>query len=520
MSKHERNLTAIDIGTNSFHMIIVRVDVVTGKFFILDKEKEIVRLGAGSADMKYLSQETMGRAIETLRRFKMLADAAGAPIRAIATSAVREALNQSEFVRRVRAETDIKVEIASGFEEARLIYLGVLQALPIFSKKVLLIDIGGGSTEFLIGKRGNILYDNSLKMGAIRLTQRFFPSGEVNSKSLKACREHIVGMINPIKRAAKKYSFDEVVGSSGTINAIANVIRCVRGEMETPRINNFTFDAKELYETVETIVDAKESRDRAKIQGLDPSRADIIVAGALIIEQIFKEFKLKWLTVSEFALREGIVLDTIRKKYSVKSVDHLEDIRSKSILHLADSLRYEKKHAHHVAALALRIFDQTRSLHGLGPTEREFLEAAAILHEIGFAISHDQHHKHSYYLIRNSELLGFTNNEKEIIGNVARYHRKSHPKLKHEEFAKLSSEDREIVAKLASILRIADGLDRTHAGAVKDVAVHRSARKVMIVPKRTRSIKIDLELWGADRKKALFEETFDVKVNFGRRRSA
>lgn len=277
-------------------------------------------------------------------------------------------------------------------------------------------------------------------------------------------------------------------------------------------MNNFSFSRDELGEAVEKILEADSIKKKSKLPGIDADRADIITAGALILEQLFKELKIKQMTVSEYALREGVIFDTIEKKYLRGKPDHLEDIRYKSVFRTAENFKYEKVHAHHTAELALRIFDQTNDIHKLGDTEREYLEAASILHEAGSFISHTQHHRHSYYLIRNSELLGFTENEKEIIANIARYHRKSHPKLKHEEFAKMSSEDQLIVKKLASILRIADGLDRTHSSVVKDVKCIRHGDELMILIQSGRGSSLELEIWGAERKKGLFEETFGMKV--------
>lgn len=509
-------LAAVDIGTNSFHLVIAEVEGDSGNFRILGREKEIIRLGTGSTDMKYLTKEAMTRGINTLKRFKGLADSADAPLRAIATSAVREANNQHEFIKRANDEAGVKIEIASGFEEARYIYLGILQALPVFDKKVLLIDIGGGSTEFLIGEKREIIYDNSLKLGAIRLTQRFFNTDKTDSKSVKDCRKFIRGTMNPVTRQIENCSFESVAGSSGTIANIANMIRTAKSGESENRLNNFTFTKDEFYETVEKIIEAKTEKQRLKIPGLDPPRVDIITAGALILEQIFRELKIKQLTVSDYALREGIILDTIEAQLALKKHDHLTDIRYKSVKQLAENLKYEKEHSDHTTHIALSIFDQTKSFHKLSNFEREYLEAASILHEVGCFVSHSQHHKHSYYLIRNSELLGFTENEKEIIANVARYHRKSHPKQKHEAFAKLNPQDQLVVKKLASILRIADGLDRTHASAVKNVncSNHNGELTIALEKSSSNSSNLELEIWGAESKKALFEETYGIKVRF------
>lgn len=507
-----KRLAAIDIGTNSFHLIVADADPKTGRFRILDREKEIIRLGSGSTDMKHLSESAMRRGIEALVRFKRIADSMNAPIRAIATSAVREALNQDDFRRRVRTETGITVEVASGSEEARLIHLGVLQSLPIYNRRILLVDIGGGSTEFLVGHRRSIAYSNSLKLGAVRLTQRFFPDGRTNKRSVRECRAYVRGMLAPVARIIHRYDLDMSVGSSGTIANIAGIARTkASGDNDEP-LNGFQFTRRQVADVTSAIIDASETTDRLRIPGLDPSRADIIAAGAIILEQILESFKQSTMVYSEYALREGIILDTVEQWHSSVRSRHLSNIRQTSVQHVANLFRVERMHAQQVRRLALSLFDQTVRLHGFGDVEREYLEAAAILHESGLFVSHSQHHRHSYYLIRNADLLGFTENEKEIVANVARYHRKSHPKQKHESFSQLTSDAQTVVTRLSAIMRIADGLDRNHVASVQSVTVRRSGHRIhlRVTPRARRSL--DLEIWGANRKKELFEDTFGVRV--------
>jgi exopolyphosphatase/guanosine-5'-triphosphate,3'-diphosphate pyrophosphatase len=511
-NKRPLRLSAIDIGTNSIHLIVADVDRRTGKFRILDRERELVRLGSGPSDMKSLAPEAMGRGIVTIRRFKSIADAAKAPVRAVATSAVREAVNRKEFTRRVLKQTGVRVEIASGFEEARLIYQGVLQALPVFRKKALLVDIGGGSTEFLIGRERDILYVNSLKMGALRLAGQFFGSGAVTKKKVEQCRRHVAGMLSPIVREARKHSIQVCVGTSGTITAVASIVREMRGEPGLT-MNGFSFSSGELDAVVETVLRARSVRERSLIRGLDERRADIIIPGIIILHEVFRALKVREMVVSEYAFREGIILDTFEKKKRKLGI-HLHDIRYNSVVHLAENFKYEEEHARKVCDLALKLFDRTKSLHTFGAVEREYLEAAALLHEIGLYLSHSQHHLHSYYLIRNAELLGFTENEKEIIANVARYHRKSHPRNKHGNFGGLDPDDRKVVLGLAAILRIADGLDRGHSSKIRDLAYRRRGTNTVLELKAAPKSKIDLEIWGAERKKQLFEETFGVSLSF------
>jgi exopolyphosphatase/guanosine-5'-triphosphate,3'-diphosphate pyrophosphatase len=335
--KPKTKLAAIDIGTNSFHLVVAEVDPRTGRFRILDREKEIVRLGSGSTDMKYLSDPAMNRGIQTLTRFRRIAASMGAPIRAIATSAVREAINQEQFLRRVRTETGIKVEIASGIEEARLIHLGVLQSLPLYNQRILLVDIGGGSTEFLVGRRRHIAFSNSLKLGAVRLTQRFFRTGRTEKRAVRECRQYVKGMLAPIERSVARHTLETCVGSSGTIANIANIIRLRRGGSEDAPINGSRFTRRQLTEVVDEILSCNDTSERLRIRGLDAARADIIPAGAIILEQIFDSLGLRSMTVSEYALREGIILDTVEKWHASGRVHHLSDLRLSSVQHVASA---------------------------------------------------------------------------------------------------------------------------------------------------------------------------------------
>ncbi len=507
---HGQHLAAIDMGTNSFHLVIVEI-LPDGNVRILDREKENVRLGSGGKDMKNISPEAMERGIATLKHFAEIARNYKAPVRAVATSAVREALNQNDFVKKVRVRTGINVEVVSGFEEARLIYLGVLQALPVYNRKTLCVDIGGGSVEYLVGSRGETLYANSLKIGCIRLTERFFPKSVIKDKDLKACREHIVGFLSPVAREIKKRKYEMAVGSSGTIQNIANMIRALRGETIGMQVNNFSFTKDELNKVVKTILKARTDTQRIQIPGLDPKRVDIITAGALVLQETFELLKIKSMIVSEFALREGIIYDYLKNRvYQEDHHHHLANIRYRSVTQLAKTFNYDPDHAHQAVKLSLSIFDQTVKMHRLGEREREFLEYAALLHEVGFFISHAQHHRHSYYLIRNAELAGFTDTEKEIIANIARYHRKSHPKAKHEGFNRLTGSEQLTVKKLAGILRLADGLDRSHNSKVSSIKCKIQPRNFVLKIKA--SAKSDLEEWAVNMKKGLFEEVFKKQV--------
>ena len=494
-------------------MVVVEVDPHTGGYTVLAREKERVRLGEGSGDMKLLSGAAMDRGIDALRRFRSVADRFDAQVSAVATSAVREAANRDTFIRRVARETGIRLALVSGVEEARLVYLGVLQGLPVLKRKILLIDLGGGSTEFLVGKNRKVLYDNSLKIGAIRMTERFFPGGVTSAKSLREARRFIRGILTPVRREIRRHTVDLVVATSGTFVNFANIVRCGTGDPPLDSYNAYEMDADDLVDALDRVLEAKRPADRLGIEGLDPSRSDIIAGGAVIIEQLVKELGIPAVTISEYALREGIIRDVAEQTIFHTGTPGLHDIRLSSVRHLAHKLHFEKDHSEHVAMLALALFDQTAALHRCGAYERELLEAAAILHEVGLFISHERHHQHSYYLIRNAELLGFREDEKEIIANIARYHRKSHPKTKHEDYFRLPDASRRIVRMMAGILRIADGLDRTHRNVVKGVRVVVGGKRVLLRPRLKKGMKAELEIWGAKQKKSLFEEEFNRVVN-------
>ncbi len=486
-----------------------------GALEILTREKERVRLGSGAGDIKELTPEAMDRGIEALARMRKIADAYNAPIKAVATSAVREANNGDEFVKRARKKAGVQVDVISGVEEARLIRLGVLQAVPVFTKKSLVVDIGGGSTETIIGKKQQILDARSQKLGHIRLTDRFFAGGRIRKTSVADCRDYVRSFLVPVARDINKIGFDVAVGSSGTISAIATLIEVRNGRQPNRWVNNVTFSRGDLDKTIDELTSAITNNQRSKIDGIDPGRADVIVGGAILLEQIFEAFKIKKMTVSSYSLREGVLLDQVRKNQATADGDglhHLSDLRRDRVLRLARAYNGDLDHVLHATDLSLELFDQTAKVHGLGTVERDYLEAAGMLHNVGLFISHGAHHKHSYYVIRNSDqLVGFTEHELEMIAQVARYHRKSHPKPKHHEFAALRPADQSTIRVLAGLLRLGIALDRSGLGHVADVTVD-AGRKVKISPVGQTKTDISLELYTARQRVDLLAEALGRSV--------
>ena len=507
-------LAAVDIGTNSFHLVVAQ-PTSGGRFEVIDREKAMVRLGSGSGDMKRLEPEAIDRGIATLKRFRQIAESAGASLHAVATSAVREADNRDEFLRRARAEAGVEVEVISGAEEARLIHVGVLQGVSGLDRRHLLIDIGGGSTEFVIGEGRDVLEAVSLKLGAIRLTDRFLRREPLKKKDVAECRRFVRAYLTHPVRQAHDLGFELAVGSSGTIANLAEMVNAARGGDPLKTVSNFTFSAEELADVVNRLAKAPTVQDRLDLPGLDAKRADIILGGAIILEQAFAQLDIQEMTVSDHALREGVLLDALRQRERV-SLGHLEDLRRESVLHLAAICPGERIHCEHASRLALELFEATREWHRLDHRCEEWLEAAALLANVGLFVSHQQHHKHSYYVIRNSDLLvGFTDHEIEVIAQVARYHRKSAPKSGHPEFARLPEEDQVTVATLAGILRVAFALDRTRAGLVEKVSVGPGAgdRDLEVVV-QAGGRDVELELYTAETRKDLLEESLGVAFSF------
>jgi exopolyphosphatase / guanosine-5'-triphosphate,3'-diphosphate pyrophosphatase len=515
-------LAALDVGTNSFHLVVARLGS-GDRFDVIAREKELVRLGSGAGDMTELEPDAIERGILALDRLRRVAESHGADLYAVATSAVREANNADVFLRRARTDAGVDVQVISGQEEARLIHLGVLQSLPVFDTRLVLMDIGGGSTELLIGERGDTLAVASLKIGALRLTQRFFGSQRLHPSAVDACRRWLRAELAPVAKPMRDLGHQVAIGSSGTVATLCAMAQAQRGG-EAPRtFNGFAFTAGELNEVVTALVAAESLEERRRLPGLDSSRADIILAGALIAESAMAALGINELVYSDYALREGALLDALHRRRG-GTLHHLHDLRRRSVEHLAGMMDDDPAHRLTVARLALELFDLTEPWHGASDQARELLEAAALLSNIGLFVAHSGHHRHAYYVIRNTEhLAGFTDNEIELIAQAARYHRKSPPKLSHPEFAALAPEHQRTVRVLAGILRLAIALDRVHDNAVaglsivadpaKDPGADRGADDAVVIGVSPRDgASLELALYAASDRKGLLEDVLGRPV--------
>lgn len=508
-------LAAVDIGTNSLHGVVARMTPGEAgpRFEILEREKEMVRLGSSAGDMRELSAAAIDRAVAALDRFRQVAEVHGAPITAVATSAVREAENRDDLIDRAWDEARVHVNVISGVEEARLIHLGVLQAVPVYDKRLLLCDIGGGSTELLVGQRGEVLASRSLKLGAIRLTRRFFDGKLTHPGALDACRRYVRSTIAPFAREVRRLDVEVAVGSSGTIATLAEMA-ALRATGSRPRsVSNLTLTTEQLDVLVQELAAAPTAEARAELPGLDAGRADIILAGAVILEQVVHDLGVDELVVSDFALREGVLLDTWQRRHG-GSLHHLSDLRRQSVLNLAELMDEDQPHSAQVARLALELFDAIGDRHGLGDDAREILEAAALLCNVGMFLSHAQHHKHSYYVIRGTDrLTGFNDDEVERIALVARYHRKSDPRSKHPEFAELRDDAKHEVRVLAGLLRVAIGLDRNHAARVHSLAVNDKGDRLVVKVTPMEGEDISLEIYAASSRTGLLDATLELSTD-------
>jgi exopolyphosphatase/guanosine-5'-triphosphate,3'-diphosphate pyrophosphatase len=477
----------------------------------------MIRLGHGGGDMKELATDAIDRGVAALQRMRGIADSFGAAVRAVATSAVREATNAADFLGRARDEAGVDIEVISGVEEARLIQLGVLQAVPVYDRRMLLVDVGGGSTELLVGERGETIAARSLKVGAVRWTDRFFPGGTVTPRAVRACRDHTRDLLSHFVHEVADRGFDVAVASSGTAEAIAQMVHAATGPDVVPlrTYNCFEFTTPELSGVVDELLRHRTAAGRARVRGLEASRADIIVAGALILETVATTFGVERFTFSEAALRDGVLLDTMSRLSGDRlgPLHHLRDVSMRSIRQLAERCDDDPAHSAHVAGLAVSLFDGLAALHRLDGTAREYLEAGALLANVGLVVAHSKHHLHAYYVIRNSELAGLTDAEIEVIAQIARYHRKSAPKPSHPEFSALPAADQELVRALAAMLRVAIGLDRSHQARVREVRTEVGAKRVVLRVESADHADTSLELHAANERKELLEAVLRRRVD-------
>ena len=506
-------VAAIDIGSNSIRQMVADVSP-GGTIRVVDQLKAQPRLGTGVSATGELAAAPMQAAVDALSRMATLARQLGANrIEAVATSAVRDATNGRAFIDRVRAETGLKVRTLDGEDEARLTFRSALAHFDLGVGRWVVMDIGGGSIELALSADGLLDRLISLPLGAIRLSEQYL--GSALATGGRPLRRGIRKLRRDVREAlrthlpVRDWRGAQVIGSGGTFTNLAGMYLHRQGVENARTVHACRVPRVE----VEHILDALQDmplEERGAVPGLNPARADIVVAGLAVIAEVIARVEARDLAVSAYGIREGLLLETARVAPTVADPGQA---RARSVRELAERTHYEAPHAHQVQRLALQMFDAIGDRIGCEPGDREVLADAALLHDIGYHINYNKHHKHSYHLILHADLLGMTPEEQLAVATVARYHRGTVPKKSQEDYGGLDRALRRRVKRLAAILRVADGFDRGHAGAVGRIKVRWLGRAMRLtaVPARVR-IPLRLELWGASRKAALLEEVAKVKV--------
>lgn len=502
-------LAAIDIGTNSIHMIVVKV-LQKRNFEVIDREKEMVKLGAGVFATNRLSDRAFEAGLDTIQRCVQLADQLGVDdIITAATSAIREAQNGEAFLKEVVRRTKITPRMISGKEEARLIFLAVQNAIALEDRNALVFDIGGGSTEAVVGNRDDVLFGASMKLGVQRLLDMFADQGPIGEEARGVLEAHIRFLAKQTLAEVEQIGFEQVIGTSGTIRtlgeaALANHKQSLRS------VNAEVVPLADLESMTEKLVGLKPGK-RANVDGISDKRTDAIHLGGILLVQLLKLAEVDKITLCDASLREGMILDYLEKhSQTVADFPVQDNLRHRKAAQLVQKYDADWDSNQHIAVLALQLFDQTQELHQYSQFERDVLEYAALLHDIGQYVAFKSYHKTSRYILERTDPRGFTDDEMLLIGQVIRYHRKAHPKTKHKKFKRLSDEHRQVVWVLAGLLRIAVGLDRTKNQQVKTVACHLSEQVLEIEVSGTGELEI--ERWAAQESCDVLAQALDREV--------
>jgi len=517
-------VAAIDVGSNSIKLVVVDA-AASDSLAVLAREKETVRLGHYSLRKGNLSIAAIERAATCIKRFRSIAEARGAErIFAVATAAVREARNSRNFIKEIDRRTGVRVSILSAIEEARLIGVAASQGCATRGASFINIDIGGGSAEISLMRDGAPLALFSVKLGAVGLTDRLVTTDPIKPKELRVLREEVRAAMERPSRELRGARWQQATGTSGTIISIGEALR-LRALSDEER------KAQGAQPAGDEIVFSKLARfnsrmaqlsitERRAVPGISPQRSEIIVAGGQILAAAMRALGINVLRTCGWALREGVLIDRLREieAEAQPPVADIIDHRLRGVHAVGHRYGYEEGHAQQVARLAESMFDQLLTLDSaahLTRHHRTLLSAASLLHDVGYHIAHENHHKHALYLIRNSELTGFSEAERAVIANVARYHRGPLPKDRHEDYAALNETDRETVRMLGAILRLADALDRAHENRVTGVRCQKDGQVIHIQLKS--SANCDREIFAAEQKRDLFEEVFGARLTLSRR---
>ena len=506
-----KRIAALDLGTNSFHALIVDI-YPDASFRTIDKIKEMVLLAEDGFENR-LSEEAIQRGIEALKKIGTLCEHQGVEkILAYATSAIREAENGGAFIQQIIDEVGIKPLAISGKMEAELIAHAVQHGIVLGDEKALLVDIGGGSVEFTIADGNQFYFSTSKKLGVARMTATYVDHDPIKDDEITALRKAYEKSLEDLKAAIRIHEPTMIVGSSGTMENISEIIAKRKDANTSVTINEFEYSAEEFLELYNDFIGLS-AKKRRKVKGLDSKRVDIINPGMVLVKYMIETFGIERFKTSSQALREGMILRYIKNelKEELQLLVEFPNPRERSVYELLRKTKWHATHSRHVAKIGRKLFDKLRDLHELGETERELFYYACLMHDIGYYISHRKHHKHALYLIRHADLMGFTEDEIEIMANVARYHRRSTPKSRHKYYKRLDKDLQQIIRKLSGLMRVADGLDRSHYQNVTDFDV--AISKDAITLRLHTEADPHLEIWGAMRKRYLLEEEMDRELH-------
>jgi len=500
---------AVDIGSNSVRLKIARLQA--GRLRAIHEDREVTRLGEGVFRSGFLTPESMAETVKVLRRFhRATQQIVTDTVRVVATSALRDARNSQAFLEWVRSATGWRVEIVSGVEEARLIHLGLVSSARVDRSVTLMIDLGGGSCELTVSHQGHIRDAVSLPLGAVRLTDEFLPHDPSRKSELKRLRGFVAREVNRIAVRIAAARVKNVIATSGTAAALAAVARRLRRGNGRQRPLVSRAEMTQIAKLLARLPVA----ERRKIEGIGPRRAEIIVAGATVYHELLDRLHLPGFRYSPLGLRDG-VLAQMAADYdrSTRSGRQIESERWESILKAVDRYHIDRKHALDVRESAMSLFAGLRSLHRLPPEYREWLAAAAMLYEVGDYVNRNGHHRHTHYIISNSEILGYTPQQRRLIAAIARYLGKSRPTVEDGPMKAVDTADRVDVQKAILLLRLARALNLGRSRAVQKVRIGLRSAEVRLTLVSRRNLGVDLELWAIEKERDYFREVFGRELS-------
>lgn len=500
---------AVDIGSNSVRLKVARLQ--GGRLRAMHEDREVTRLGEGVFSSGFLTPQSMAETVKVLRRFhRTVQQLVPDSVRVLATSALRDARNSQAFLEWVRSATGWRVEIVSGLEEARLIHLGLVSDPRIDRAPTLMIDLGGGSCELTISQSGHIRDAVSLPLGAVRLTNEFLRHDPARKGELKRLAGFVTREVNRVADRIAKAKIRNVIATSGTAAALAGIASHVHSGGGRQRNAVSRAQMNRISKRLARLPIA----ERRKIEGVGPRRAEIIVAGAAVYHELLDRLRLKGFRYSPLGLRDGI-LSQMAADYdsTTRSGKQIESERWESILKAVTHYHVDQKHAIDVRDSAMTLFSALRSVHRLPPEYREWLSAAAMLYEVGDYVNRNGHHRHTYYIISNSEILGYTPQQRRIIGAIARYLGKSRPSAEEVPMKAIESDDRQNVQKAIVLLRLARALNLGRSRAVEKARITVRSADVRITLAPRRRMGVDLELWAIEKDAAYFREVFGRELS-------